>query len=791
MQDALHADELDGSWLASYDGVKVLSLDCFDTLLWRKVTSPTDVFFALAHSAVYQQFGLTAPLRAKAETAARRIKWVNSQCGEVDLNDIYSQALPGATDLELAALAAAELACEIDYCFAFKGVFELVMQAKALGMKVVVVSDTYLSQTQLRALLFAAMPPLEQLIDAVYCSNVYKLSKTDGIWRRLLPLLKVKPEQILHLGDNMEADYHSPQRFGIRATHFIQQRDSAAEVLRARAQVAVQLMPELGCQFPIPSYHHAQIACVHQRDPLAAFGYTSLGPILYCFADFVLREAAAIRAAGTRLKVAFLLRDGYLPGRACAELAGAPIGSALNISRLTSIAASLNSRERVVSLLSKSLSRAAFEALTRQLLLPGALADSILTRVAKSTQPEKDFMNLVLEPDTLRMIMAASQKFRERLVRHVRKATGVESGDCLMFVDLGYSGTAQTLLKDILKQDLNVELIGRYLLADKVASRQTDRKGLFDAGSSDPRIISALTGMYIAGFEMLCTQSAPSTVDYTEEGDPVFSGSVVGAAQQARVGVIQAACLRFIADVRDMPACHKPRPNERELAQSMVIDLARLLYFPTQAELDCMTDFQFDFNLGTDKKMALFDAAAGLRAMRTHGFGYMNADLDQMRTNYPWELRAIDLSLSVLMFGQNRCGFDIQPATASYRREKLQVMVTNASEHTVREVEASATYDGYFSLSVPLSSKFNVGILFGRHYSWIQIDSVQLISNGDLLRGTNMTPGEDVLFDQMTAADNGLFQVAEGALVYLPGLPGYGSKMQCRVIFRPIAWNAR
>lgn len=794
MQDELHANALDGAWLSSYSGLKVLSLDCFDTLLWRKVVNPADVFFTLAHSAPYRKAGLTAPLRAKAETLARRTKWISTDCSEVNLDEIYRVALPHASAADIAELAAAELACEIDYCFAFKPVCDLIVQAKQLGLKVIIVSDTYLLEAQLRALLFAAMPQLDGLIDAVFCSNAYGLSKAEGIWRKLVPLLKVKPEQILHLGDNIKSDFHSPQRFGIRATHFIQQHEGVQQIMKGRAQVAVQLLPELGYREATPNLYHAQIAACDQSDPVWTFGYASLGPILYGFADFVLRQAQAIRAQGQPLKVAFLLRDGFLPSKACAELAGEPFGTELNISRLTAIAASLDSRERIVLLLSKSLSPVAFAPLTRQLLLPPALAQKILAMAARSAQPAKDFAKLILQPETVKTILAASAAFRKRLVSHVRKVTGVQSGDCLMFVDLGYSGTAQTLLKDVFKEDLNVDLVGRYLLADEVAPNQIDRKGLFDSTKSDGRITYALTGGYIAGFEMLCTQNAPSTIDYTEEGDPVFSSTDVGAEQQNRVGLIQQACLRFIADARDTPACHQPRRDERHerhVAESVAIDLARLLYFPTRLELDCMASFQFDFNLGTDKTMALFDASEGLKAMRTHGFSYMNAALDEMRTNYAWELRSVDMSLSSMLFAQNRFGFDMQPANASYRKEKLQLLVTNASEHTVREVEADATYDGYFSISVPLSAKFNVGILFGQRYSWVQIDSVQLITDDDLLRGVDMAAGVDVVFDQMQFGDNGLCQVAEGGLVYLPGLPRYAGKAMCRVIFRPIAWTAQ
>ena len=789
MQDKLHANELDGSWLASYEGLKVLSLDCFDTLLWRKVASPTDVFFTLAHSAAFKKMGLSAPLRAKAETMARRIGWVNTQCSEVDLEQIYRHAAPHASAAELAELALAELECEIDCCFVFQPVFDMIVQARSRGLKVVIVSDTYLSEAQLKTLLFAALPALEGLIDAVYCSNQYKLSKAEGIWRKLLPRLGVKPEQVLHLGDNLEADFHSPRRFGIQATHFIQQHEAARKILSSRAQVAPQVLPELGNQLPVPSYYHAQIAAhvAADQEPLATFGYACMGPLMYSFAHYVLREAAELRASGTPLKVAFLMRDGFLPSLACSELAGEAFGCKLNISRFTALAATLDCRERVVELLTRVLSREALEPLTKQLLLAPALAARILKEAARSQAPEAEFARLILQDETLKLIFAASRAFRARLVQHVRTVSGVQSGDTLMLVDLGYSGTAQTLLRDVLKQTLNVELVGRYLIAEHVAPHQADRKGLVDASVMDGRITTALTGDYIASFEMLCTQGVPSTVGYTDAGEPILAESAVGAAQHRTVGQIQAACLRFIAHMRATPACHQPRRDAVQVAQSVAIDLARQLYFPTPLELDCMNSFQFDFNLGTDKTMTLFDAAAGLQAMRTQGFGYMNAGHDHKRTSYALELRSLDLSLSVMLFALNRFGFDMQPANASYRRETLQLLVTNERNHSLQQVDAPATYDGYFAAMLPLSANFNVGVLLGKSYSWIQIDSVQLIVDGDLQGATDMERGGAVLFDQMAAAEGGLFQVQPGGMLYLPAQPHYQRTSMCRVVFRPLA----
>jgi hypothetical protein len=369
----------------------------------------------------------------------------------------------------------------------------------------------------------------------------------------------------------------------------------------------------------------------------------------------------------------------------------------------------------------------------------------------------------------------------------VRKTTGVQPGDTLVFVDLGYSGTAQNLLKDVFEQDLGVTLHGLYLLADRVQAGQDDRKGLLDASRMDPRIIGALTGNNIASFEMFSTQGGPSTVGYTEQGDPVFSDSSLDSGQHASVEAIQAACLRYIADARALPDCHKPAWDEAEVAHSVAIDLARMMYFPTMQELEATARFQFDFNLGTDKTMALFDPVAGLDGMRRQGFGYMNANLDGMRTNYAMELRMLDLSLSVMLFSQNRYGFAMYPANASYRAETLRVVFHSAREHVVEEITASLTYDGYFSLCVPVSSNFDVAVNFGQSYSWVQVDSVQLVESLDVANGSDMQPGEQVVFDGMEHMDNGLFRAGPGGLAFLPGHQEYGKAAICRIVFRPIA----
>ena len=786
MQHTLRANALDAGWIASFDDVKVLSLDCFDTLLWRKVGDPLDVFHALDKREPFVRAGLTAAMRVAAEQGARRRNWILHGSMEATLAEIYRQALPDAEPALVAELVEAELACEIEHCFVFQPTFELIRAAKARGIRVVVVSDTYFSSKELSRLLFAALPALDGLLDAVYTSSDFRLSKAAGIWSRLLPLWKVQPEQVLHLGDNAVSDLASPQQFGIRAVHLLHQDPDTSGLLRGREQAGLQLLPELRGEAPLPSLFHAQLAACREEDPARRFGQVALGPIMQAFADFILREKARLAAAGKPVKLGFLLRDGWLPYRAVAALQGgdeAP-GSLLNISRFTALAATLDSRDSIAALLVRMLGEESMAPLTRQLLLPPALAARILEQSAASHRPVATFAELVLKDETVKLVIEASQAFRRRLVEHVRRATGAQRGDTLLFVDLGYSGTAQNMLKDVLKEDLGVDVAGVYLLADHGAPVSGDRRGLIDADRVDPRIIRALTNKQIAALEMLCTSDAPSTVGYTEEGAPVFAGSALDDAQIAAVAAIQDGCLDFITQLRALDAPFRPKAVEDELARQAAIDLGRLLYFPTPSEIEVFASFQFDFNLGTDKHLALFDTGAGLADIRRKGLGYTKTTLDKTRTNYGMELRPLDLSLSTLLFAHERYGFGIDVAQVSYRQEPVQVLFRGAQQHFKETLLATSTYDGYFSLLFPVSPQRDVAVLFGADYSWLQIDSVHLLTETSEIL---LAPGEDLLFDQMAAQQNGLFELGPRGMMFVPGRPHYEG-MACRVVFRPVAW---
>ena len=125
MTIAIHPHEI-ASLLDRFPQATCLSLDCFDTLLWRDCRSPADLFATLP--------GVTKGQRADAERRARKAQDLAGRGTEVSAGHIYARLMPNASDAEREAAIAEELKAEARHCYAFAPTVELMRTAKARGM---------------------------------------------------------------------------------------------------------------------------------------------------------------------------------------------------------------------------------------------------------------------------------------------------------------------------------------------------------------------------------------------------------------------------------------------------------------------------------------------------------------------------------------------------------------------------------------------------------------------------------------------------------------------------------
>jgi predicted HAD superfamily hydrolase len=781
--------------------VRALSLDCFDTLLWRRTASPADVFFEMAQSEAFRALGLDATLRVRAERMARGLASVTSKRTEVKLDDIYRAAFPELSVSQLAGLREAELTAEIAACYAFPPTVRLMRAAKAQGLRIVIVSDTYLSEPELRRLLTAVLPAdAMAAIHRIFCSSEHGRAKADGLFEDVLSSLGLKGADVLHVGDNAVADVVAPHKLGVLAAHFVQHGSEAEEIIRLTGVATSALRAEVRHQLPLPSPFRGMLAldAANETPPERLLGYHALGPLLYAFARFVIDEVAELERQGKRPKVLFLMRDAYLPQRVCDQIAGRAVGSGVAISRFVAYAASFRTAADLDGYLARSAGSGRFDSMARQLLLPTELADRIIERAKAAAKPIQSFIEQVREPVVLALIVEASRAYRARLFRYLETTVGLAATDTLVLVDLGYEGTAQRQLEPVFRDELNVAVQGRYLIATRVPGWEASRRGLLDPSWCDDRILATLT-RYIALLEDLCTADGQSVVDYSEEGKPIGAEQLVAKHQAERVRATQTEVLAFARDMVAFSSELGLHPSADELRSAALGSLARLLFFPLEREIAYLEGFRLDMNLATDDTFALFDREKGLDGLRRRGLFFMEQNLKTQRMNYPIELRAAGMELALTLLTQERYGLELAHSDLTMRREPLTVLISRGNETTTARLDARATHDGYFSLEVPVGDcSISFAVLFGQRYSSLQIASLDLIRNKALYKDTESDATEDISEhatpEEMRQLDQNVYEcVSASAFVYVAprsALPDPGPAT-VRIVFRPLVMRAK
>jgi len=701
-------------------GLAMLSLDCFDTLLWRNVHAPAHVFSDLG------QGSPTPHQRIWAESHARSRMALAKKQNEATIEQIYDALLPGHDAAARARGVAAELEAEARHCYGFAPTVALMRAAKAAGLKIAIVSDTYLSREQLRALIAgAAGEDVAALIDDLFCSSEFGVSKSEGLFKHVLRQTRVAPDRILHIGDNKHADLTPAQALGINALHLLQFSEAEQQRLRLEAAVGSIINAAGGEQGGCHQSHRAPLAVAIPAldDPAEALGYATLGPVFHAFARWIAEEAAALEKAGAKTHLLFLMRDGYLPQRVFDALATGTGTHAIEISRFTSIAASFADEAAVVEHLELEIEGTELDALAKQFLFTEAEAAAILRKLPARGRPAA-FAAEVRKPVNCRKILARSQALAERLANYVATQVTPAPGDTLMLVDLGYNGTVQDKVEPLLRKALGVEVAGRYLVLREQKMSRFDKKGLIDSRHYASTTLAALCAN-VAVIEQLCTAAQGSVVEYDAAGRAVRSGNSIKARQSTVREQVQQGCVRYAVE-RDSAFVRAPladTPGTRREAAAAV--LARLMFLPLPHELDVLASFEHDVNLGTDETVKLFDTQIAAEGLKRRGLFYMKGS---ERMYLPAELRGQGLPASLALLAQHRFGLDLKYVDFCDRSIDLPIIIADGNDVLTSEVKAYPTHDGYFMAAIPVGEcRFAIGVQFGRLYDWVQVDSAEFV----------------------------------------------------------------
>lgn len=630
----------------------VLSLDIFDTLLWRIVPEPVDAFVLLGerldergvlHAQVSPR--LFARLREQAERRARAKVVPRTPAPEVGLSEIYRE-LPDHLFHRTTADRVAEVEVELEKGITFPDLEVLSFARLArekLGARVVLVSDTYFSETELRHVL--DREPFRSLeIERIFTSNQYGVGKGFGLFGAVVDALDVTPGRVLHIGDNHDADIDAAHASGIRTVYFDKLPGSLRSVLEreglyrkgGRYREKPTLHGRKG-DFGLTAIRAKAVSAgdrpggVDSTNPYWRFGNTVLGPVFTAYAEWIhdrARSEGVDTVYGVMREGEFLSRlvngaRGYLGSpvrakqlwlsrqvcaRACMlDASGAELLSFLNRRAAPTV-------EELLGILGVELGR-----------VP-ALHNDAAARLDDTEVAARVIESVTALPDVRATIVANAAALRTRLVDYLLRTVESEHGP-VMLVDLGWGGTIQANLNSTLaKAGVERETIGLYLMTNEgVLDRVLDgvhAEG-FLASAGHPEDVSWITRTPEI-LEQVCMYHEGTLLDFDERAEPVLATPQQSPAQVLQRRAVQDGILAF---QREWGRYSDVMPTEaRSLhdgARPLLVQaVTGFIVSPTTEEAALFGGWQHDQNFGSTSSegMVVEELAPSLRYMTPRQF---------------------------------------------------------------------------------------------------------------------------------------------------------------------------
>ncbi len=187
----------------------VISFDIFDTLIFRPMALPTDMFFLVG-----ERLGISdyKNIRIWAEMDARMKCKEKYNHTEINLLDIYEN-LEGNVGLDYREGMDVENEIELSLCFANPFMKQVWDRLQEMDKTIVITSDMYLPFSTIMKILHNNE---YEGYKKLYLSNEYSKCKADGSLFK--ELINDNPNlSIIHIGDNVNSDIKMAKKSGIKA----------------------------------------------------------------------------------------------------------------------------------------------------------------------------------------------------------------------------------------------------------------------------------------------------------------------------------------------------------------------------------------------------------------------------------------------------------------------------------------------------------------------------------------------------------------------------------------------
>ncbi|MCU4674746.1 hypothetical protein N7931_03775 [Catenovulum sp. 2E275] len=611
----------------AHQSIDTISVDIFDTIVFRKVAKPTDIFkLAFNTCAIQGETGWSAQdfvsYRINAERKSRSL--VGHR--EVSLCDIYDQ-LPINKSFQT-QLMNCELAVESEQTFVFEELVELLKSMQGSGKQIVLISDMYLSADQIKQYCFQLDPFLCSL--PIFVSSEVKATKRNGLlFEHVRKQLNITYKRWLHVGDHAISDYKVPISLGMNAILTQQGLDF---------QTITQI-EEKGFQFSC-SFNSARcIAASCQKDFNLSYqlGAYVWGPILFGFVDWIIEKSFSLQAK----HILCIMREGEL----LKELLESRIrslgedGVKVNLlfaSRKSVFWAGVETEsEKWFEQLLQTMTQVmgyTVRAFCRDFQITSKSFYNFYELNLKHTDSIKYesstlYQNLILKAYENKHKIAQFIDSQNRAFKRHFNSLNCELSDSIV-VDLGYGGTTQHYLEQLLNCQAKANLL---FYANRRIYRfinQTQYCSYIDSHNA-AWAINEIFARSPECIEALLVGYTGTTLNYESSGCPML-GETIKENQSAVEEFTQGVIAFFSNFVKYF--------NGKHIEQSQVTAiLARYIQAPTYEESSIIKDLLHEDNFGANNLYPVIDQTQ-IEILQAEG---LEAAYIKYKQNLNWQKRIL------------------------------------------------------------------------------------------------------------------------------------------------------
>ncbi|MFT2091408.1 HAD family hydrolase [Paraglaciecola sp. 2405UD69-4] len=581
-----------------------MSFDLFDTLIYRKVSKPTDIFSHVyakvkdelllgLHDKEFQE------LRFFAEKEAK----YNVPSNEVSLEEIYDY-MPFSQSIK-AALLKSELETEALYGFLYEPLLNLITELKAQGIQILFLSDMYLSKEQIHKTFFDQNKWVCDI--PLYVSSEYKKNKASGqLFHYVKEQLSLEYSEWLHVGDNLKSDFEVPNKIGLHAI-YAGGRLSSTQILKTEKFISPS-------GFTCNSIR--QIAVTHKKDKTYALvepkafelGAFVWGPALFAFSDWVIDKTISVKSS----TILCLMREAevFVPLislRLSQRNIKHIVVKKLFASRKSTIWPSINldSINWFNDLIALLVSRRGYtvDDFYRDFqLIPDALHSKFKSEFMKSSDGlfygGRSILNCLIELATnnIAKIEKIIKQQKVRFTSYYSSQISVPYQECTV-VDFGYGGTIQHNLQMIFDQHSAANLL--FVSSDRVYkhAKTTAYISFINAGT-DTNHLRRLLCRSSECIEAFLLGDYGTTLSY---GDDPKGTPILAPKLKENTSPVKA----FLAGTIEYVNCHHQLGFHKINLSEVMSILLRYVQYPTKYEAELFTQIKQQDNFGSDNSYAV------------------------------------------------------------------------------------------------------------------------------------------------------------------------------------------